>query len=229
MKILLAAATEGEISPLKAHLEQHWKQLPGDGFEKGVYSVTLLITGAGMVAATYALAKTLQTGSYDMAIQAGIGGSFNRDIRLGDIVAVQSDRFGDMGAEDGGEGYIDIFDLGFADGEAYPFSGRVLQNPGAGLPAQAAVLRAVKGLTVNTVTGNEKTAARLIEAYGCDTESMEGAAFHYVCLREKIPFMQVRAISNYVERRDRSKWQIGPAVDNLNKWLIEFFEKGVKK
>jgi futalosine hydrolase len=35
---------------------------------------------------------------------------------------------------------------------------------------------------------------------------MEGAALHYTCLMEKIPFMQLRSISNYIAERDKSKW-----------------------
>jgi futalosine hydrolase len=53
---------------------------------------------------------------------------------------------------------------------------------------------------------------------------MEGAAFHYVCLLEKAPFAQVRAISNYVETRDKSKWQIPTAIQSLNQWAISFLE-----
>ena len=53
---------------------------------------------------------------------------------------------------------------------------------------------------------------------------MEGAAFHYVCLKEHVPFAQVRAISNFVTPRDKSQWQMKKAITNLNKWLIKFIE-----
>jgi futalosine hydrolase len=49
---------------------------------------------------------------------------------------------------------------------------------------------------------------------------MEGAAFHYVCLQEEIPFIQLRSVSNYVGERNKSKWQIKKAVENLNKELL---------
>jgi futalosine hydrolase len=45
---------------------------------------------------------------------------------------------------------------------------------------------------------------------------MEGAAMHYVCIQEKIPFLQVRSISNEVGIRDKSKWAIREAIVNLN-------------
>ena len=50
---------------------------------------------------------------------------------------------------------------------------------------------------------------------------MEGAAFFYVCLQEKIPFLQIRSISNYVEKRNKSNWNIPLAIDNLNVVLLD--------
>ena len=55
-------------------------------------------------------------------------------------------------------------------------------------------------------------------------ESMEGAAFFYACLQQQIPFLEVRSISNYVEKRDRSKWDISGAVNALNFTLIGMVE-----
>jgi len=49
---------------------------------------------------------------------------------------------------------------------------------------------------------------------------MEGAAFHYACLKEKVPYAEIRSISNYVEKRDRSKWNIPLAIKNLNDFFI---------
>lgn len=34
--------------------------------------------------------------------------------------------------------------------------------------------------------------------------------------------IQIRAISNYVEKRDKSKWNMPLAINNLNEFLIEF-------
>ncbi len=49
---------------------------------------------------------------------------------------------------------------------------------------------------------------------------MEGAALHFVCLRERIPFLQLRTISNKIGERDKTKWNIGLAILNLNAELI---------
>jgi len=53
---------------------------------------------------------------------------------------------------------------------------------------------------------------------------MEGAAFHYVCLQQHIPFIQIRSISNIVGVRDKNKWKMKEAIESLNKKLIETIE-----
>jgi len=45
-----------------------------------------------------------------------------------------------------------------------------------------------------------------------------------------VPCMQIRAVSNYVEKRNRDAWQIGLAIKNLNTFASEFlnWERGAK-
>ena len=56
-------------------------------------------------------------------------------------------------------------------------------------------------------------------------ESMEGAALHYVCLMEKIPFLQIRSISNLIGERDKTRWKIKEAMKSLNETLITLIQK----
>ena len=213
MKLLIVAATEAEINPTIEYLHN-------SHFAHGM--VEVLITGVGMVATTYALTKQLQKQQYDLVLQAGVGGSFDRAIALGSLVFVTSERFGDLGAEDHDD-YIDIFDMGLIP-EGPPFTGNLLQTPL--LPVHGRIsLPRVSGLTINTVSGRESTIALRTERFGSQVESMEGAALHYVCLMENIPFAQVRALSNYVIPRDKSQWQMKDAIINLNSWLTEFIAK----
>ena len=211
MKLLVVAATEAEVSIYKDHA-------PADA--------ELLITGVGMTATAYALTKHLQTHQYDLVLQAGVGGSFDRSVPLGSLVFVTAERYGDLGAEDHHE-YIDIFDLGLMSGDSHPHSGRMLTNPLSAIH-EGIDLPQATGLTVNSVSGNEETIARR-RRYGCTVESMEGAAFHYVCLMEGVAFAQVRSISNYVTPRDKSQWKMKDAIINLNNWLISFSQSFTSK
>lgn len=218
MNFLLIAATEAEIALSREHIASSWKQVDKDIFEKNGNRLHILIGGVGMAATAYHLTKALSKTKFDLALQAGICGAFDRSIQLGEVLHVTSEQFGDMGAEDG-ENYLDIFDMGLIAGDEQPFNNnRLYSRPPEHLIPK---LREVSGLTVNMVTGNEHSVARLAKRYQCQVESMEGAAFHYVCLQENVPFAQVRAVSNYIERRNRAAWKIGEAVTNLNNWLID--------
>ncbi|MCH5683849.1 hypothetical protein LWM68_06005 [Niabella sp. W65] len=42
---------------------------------------------------------------------------------------------------------------------------------------------------------------------------------------EKIPFLQIRGISNYVGERDKRKWNFKDAIDNLNNELVRIVEQ----
>jgi futalosine hydrolase len=220
MNILLSAATEAEIAPSIQHISANWQQVAPRVFQRQGIRLTICISGVGMMASAYHLAKACAATKFDMALQAGIGGAFHRHIQLGDVVFVRSEQLGDLGAEDG-DGYLDIFELGLVAHDELPFTGGRLTTPVADFHRRID-LPQVDGLTVNMVSGNENSIIRLAERYECQVESMEGAAFHYVCLQEAIPFAQVRAISNYIERRNRAGWKISEAIDNLNKWLISF-------
>ena len=53
---------------------------------------------------------------------------------------------------------------------------------------------------------------------------MEGAAVMMVSKRFKIPCVQIRTISNRVEQRNKTKWDISLAVSNLNKEAQNYIE-----
>jgi futalosine hydrolase len=211
MNILLIAATGAEIAPLTEYISS-----------SGNRSVDILITGVGMVATAYSLTKALSQKKYDLVIQAGISGSFNHSIHPGQVVFIISEEYGDLGAEDHDE-YLDIFELGLIRKDTFPFTDGKLINPITEIH-NGITLPRVSGLTINTVSGNENTIRQLKLRYGCDVESMEGAAFHYICLMENVDFMQIRSVSNYIEPRDRSKWRMQEAIQNLNIWVIQFLK-----
>ena len=53
-----------------------------------------------MVATAFALGKHLAINQYDLAINLGIAGSFDRNIALGEVVEITEDTFAELGAED---------------------------------------------------------------------------------------------------------------------------------
>ena len=217
MNILIVAATHQELSPL---LEKYTIPFEENISEINIsnHSITILITGVGMVATTFQLTKLFSTNTeFHLAINAGIAGSFFSEINIGEVINVMDERFGDMGAEDDEE-FISLFELGFIKQDEFPFLNKkliseyIFENK----------LKDVSGITVNTVHGNHKSIAKVKKKFPASVESMEGAAFAYCCAQYKIPWIEIRSISNYIERRDKSKWNIPLAINNLNAWLINF-------
>jgi futalosine hydrolase len=128
------------------------------------------------------------------------------------VLEVSEDRFGDMGYEDKNGKFIDIFESNLAQQE-FPYTMDGWLKP---LNTFATALPKVIGVTVNKVSGTEESAKLLHQKYRADIETMEGAAFFLVCMLNKIPCIQIKSVSNYVEARDKSKWDIPLAVKNLN-------------
>ena len=51
-------------------------------------------------------------------------------------------------------------------------------------------------------------------------ESMEGAAFFFVCRQFNLPCLQLRSVSNNVGERDKSKWKMQDALQNLSEYFV---------
>jgi len=211
MQLLLCAATEFEIRPV-----MEWMS------NENIKDVDVLITGVGMTAATYSITRQVLTKRPYSIIQAGIAGSFNRQ-REGDTVVIRRDCFGDMGAWEN-EQFRDIFDLGLIEKDLPPFTGRYLINPYTKLLSIAG-LEQVRSITVNEITTDNRRIEWYKQNLSPVVESMEGAAFHYVCLLEKIPFLQIRSISNFISERDKTKWNMAKAINNLNENIISLLNK----
>jgi futalosine hydrolase len=182
--------------------------------------VDIVISGAGILPLTYRYTRYLSAFSRpDMAIQVGIAGSFDESLTPGTLLEVASEVLTDYGAEERNGTLLNMFDMGLWKYDAFPFNklGEI-ENPQCIFED----LPKVKSATVNLSTGTEQTIGRIRGKYDVQTENMEGAAFFYVSLLQKVKFAQLRAISNKVEPRNKEAWQIDKAIKALNDYLIEF-------
>ena len=215
MRLLLVAATELELAPLVARLTpvshslERWAS-----FRSGSHDVDILATGVGMTATAVWCARVLARQSYDLAVNLGVCGSFDPAHPPGTVVNVMSDCIPELGAEDGEE-FLTVQQLGLLRPDDPPFNRGRLVNPEAPPNRVIAGLRAVNGITVNTVHGDARSIAGVVERFKPDVESMEGAAFMYACLVSGVRFAQVRAVSNMVEKRNRAAWKMEVAVAAL--------------
>ena len=182
MKILIVAATDFEL-------------------EKDQFSAhEILITGVGILETTLELTKKLVLNSYDLVINAGIAGSFDKKIKIGDVVEVTEDI---------------LSELGYEENKTF-FEFKSFSIPNKFTVDSKTDLLKVKSSTVNTVSGNTTTIKKIKNRLNPDIETMEGAAVFRVCNDFNIPCMQIRSVSNFVGERNKKNWDIDLAIKNLN-------------
>lgn len=224
-QLLIVSATSLEIKPLL--------EILGKGDELGThvkrytykrFQVDVLITGVGMVPTAVLLSMQLSKTSYDAVINAGICGSFKTEIPLGTVLNIITDCLPETGAEDG-EQFLSLIDLNLLDKDEFPFSEGKLINDSVFESSLVKSLHTVNGITVNTVHGNQKTISMFLKRNNPDIESMEGAAFFYACKLFKTKFLQIRSVSNYVQERNVSKWELKLAIQNLNSFLLDLLNE----
>lgn len=205
--ILLVAATEMELGSFAQRINMN----NGSGI------ITVAYTGIGIAKTVYELTKRIIAEKPSCVLQVGIAGAFNRNLHIGEVVVVETEQWSNLGAEDGDE-YLSVFDLNLVSANEKPYRDGVIQlKPHDMLNFRH--LRKVSALTSDTAHGNNTSINMLQSRFNADIETMEGAAAAYVCSMENIPIIQIRAISNYVEKRDRERWNIPLALHNLHEEL----------
>ena len=215
MNVLIVSATDFEVKPF--HEKCKGVKVIGKKLKRCSYKdhkIDFLVTGIGMVNTSFQLGKYLSD-KYDVAINAGIGGSFKKNIPIGTVVNIVEDCFSEMGAEDGDE-FLTMEDIDLGDQIVRikkPFKNKVIKA----LPKHYAI-------TVNKVHGNEQSIKQVIRKFAPEIESMEGAAFFNACNEVGLFCAQIRAVSNYVERRNKNNWNIPLAIETLNIKLQEIID-----
>jgi futalosine hydrolase len=169
-----------------------------------------------------------ENGKPDLAINAGIAGSFSIRHGIGDVVMPMEDCFADSGIEDA-EVHRTIFESNLASPDEFPFNNGVIAADRVYTERLNGLLVPVKAITCNTATGSVSTRDRLIGKFNPDIETMEGASFFYICTLERIPFFAVRAVSNFIETRNRDNWNIPLALERLTGKLEEIFNNLILK
>ncbi|MDR0668009.1 MAG: futalosine hydrolase [Prevotellaceae bacterium] len=207
MQILITAATENELLAAQeaAGLSAH--------------TVTFAVTGVGIAATAYHTVKQLLARPFDIAINTGIAGSFSDRFPIGSVVCPVKDYFGDSGVQTPA-GFSSLFDEQLLGENTFPFIDGALHCPTGGLPFPPAT-----GVTLQTASGAQPRIDELRQRFHPDIETMESAAFFYVCLSEHVPFMALRAISNRVEVRNKAAWNIPLALRNLHDAVKELLKR----
>ena len=218
--ILVVSATESECAPTLRQMigrkaVSTWLY---SGMVQG-QAIEVLLSGIGSTTSTFRLTQTLMVRPYSRTIAIGIAGSFVDDIFPGETVQITEDCFADLGIDNNGQ-FRSLRQEGLACND---FDGDFIINPSPILSHH----RRLRGVTVQTASGSQKRIDELVQRCHPQVETMENAAFFYVCCMLKIPFASFRAISNKVKPRNRENWRISEAIENVNKNLNELLNSKV--
>ena len=166
MRVLLVAATEAEVGPV---VGRDWVVHRPSGREsrdiraRG-HDIDVLITrrrNGGDRRVVFA--RTFRE-RYDLALNLGVCGSFRPEIFPGAVVHVVSDRLRGTGCRRR-RAFLTIQDMQLLGDDEFPFTGGRLVNASPPVHGALDQLRAVNGITVNTVHGNDDSIARVDERF----------------------------------------------------------------
>lgn len=218
-RITIVFATSMEIEPLTLFLKSNGHELGASKYSIQNTQVDLLQTGIGSLLTMYQLMNHLATDPPRGWIQMGIGGALDPACRIGDVFQVNSERIYGEGAEDIDGSLMDPFMLGWMEPNTFPFQDKELKCP------YHTAFNTASGMTTFHALGEAEHIEKVKHQPHGQIENMEGAPFFYVSLMKQIPFLSFRGISNIVEPRDKSKWDIPGAVRQLNSAVIQFLEE----
>jgi len=221
MKILLVAATWMEVKLIVDELEKVEEK---SGLLK-VYrlngnEIDILITGIGTTFTTFHLTNTLKEDKYDRVFNVGIAGTLGSELKIGEVVSVVSEEFADLGIEKQDE-FLTLFESGFMNSNEFPFEHGILKSTSSNGWMN---LKKVRGITTNKSYGRESSILEIQRKFSAQIESMEGAAVLFVCKWLGVDCFIIRSVSNYIEPRDSSKWDIPLALENLKETVLQLLK-----
>lgn len=210
--ILVTTATEIEMVPFLKKLGYHKEsKVANTDYET-------LITGVGPAATASALAKKLSENgdTVQWVLNFGVAGAYIQPAhgsqpQLLDICIAEKEVFGDIGVCLGDE--IEYLDPGLTGDLVIHLNRELLRRSVAALEASGFKTYSGNFITVSSTTGRRKRADYLQSTWNGLCENMEGAASARVCDDFKVPFVEVRCISNYVVDRDTSTWNLAGACE----------------
>ena len=216
MRVIITAATNGEWMP------SFQKINPAYAGTNKRFSVGFHESGIGLLASSVSLMKMFVQETPSLIIQVGIAGCFDKKVPLCKVFAVKDDFAGDIGVMEN-KNWKDLFDLKLDKANDAPYEKKSLPNPWL---SQYNLLKlpTKKGVTVNTISTDKNKIDLYSGRYKATLESMEGAALHYMGRDLNIPFIQIRAVSNYVGERNKAKWNMQEAIYNLNETLLQYLD-----
>jgi len=223
LHLTILSPTIFESAALLNYIDTHFT-LDSGKYKKGGLSISLSVSGVGLVNTAIHTSQVVQKDS-DLMILIGLAGAFSKESIIGTVYNVTEECFGDLGAEDQDGTLLSVHDLDLVPSNKPPFKNGKLVNP---IASEFSFLPKASSVSVNKVSGSQNSIDLIRSKFNADIENMEGAAFFQVCLQHRKRFLQLRAISNHVEPRNKGNWQINTALVNLTDVLVSIIDNLVE-
>ena len=230
--VLVLSATAFEQGVLREQVEQRvTSAVAGKEWVSGSMggrSVLLVATGIGAVNAAHALTCALQARRPDWVLQVGVGGAYPQGgLEIGALALASEEWYGDLGVRTD-EGWLGADLIGIPvygeDGyNKFVLTGECLDRAQEFLPE----VKVGPFATVQECSGTDELGLERGARFGAVCENMEGAAAAHVCALYGVPFLELRAMSNRVEKRDREQWDLVGAVARAQEAAARLLESEI--
>ncbi len=196
--------------------------------------IIMAVTGMGKINAAAATAMLCERYAPELIINTGCAGAFPESgLTVGDLALASLEVSADEGVLVP-NGWLSYEDIGIPAVETaetryyneFPLSTALAQRAIRLAADLGCSLARGKFLTVSTCSGTDERGRELYKQFGAPLcENMEGAAVVQVALRYGVESLELRGISNLVEDRDLSHWNIHLAVTRAQQFLLEFIKE----
>jgi futalosine hydrolase len=198
--------------------------------------VCLTHGGIGKAAAAAATITLLHYCRPEALLLFGCGGAYpHSGLEIGDLALAETEIFGDEGVLTP-HGFDDLaaMRLPMRQGDesffnSWPIDGLLRERSRPTLldlaGKQGIKLATGSFVTVSTCTGTTARAIQIEQRTGGICENMEGAAVALACRQLSVPLLEMRGISNLVEDRDTSRWDLAAGMTVAQQAVIDLLQK----
>lgn len=216
---LIVFATELEQKGV-CELLGEWKQQ---------VQLSSIVTGIGSINSAIGLVQVLEKVRPLGVLNLGIGGaSTATGLELGSAAIAKEEWFADVGVRTE-HGDFGLEELGFPlnPNQPKPWNRVLVDDEKSAAFARVLSLPRLPFISVNQCSGSLEIARKREEQFSPFVENMEGATLGMVCARYGIPFVELRAISNQLGERDKSRWQFQPCFQTLAQAVQRLAKEGL--
>ena len=226
--IALIAPTPVESRELRSGIEPLPDGAEGVISKGSLHGKSIMFShcGIGKVNSSHSVTLLLEDTKPDILILFGIGGAYT-DAGVGDVVIAVSENYGEEGVMTP-DGWKPMEFTGFPllKNDHEYFNTFLMDRKLSQLAFKASKdigLEVHSGnfITVSQCSGTRKTGETIRARFNGICENMEGAAVAHICTKYNVPMIEIRGISNIIEDRDLTKWNIPIAVSNCSKAVNE--------